>query len=146
VAKKGRGRVGAGSPSWTKGRTFRVVFEFLDSEEEKGVQPKPLRIYRNPIFIARKWKKALEDGIYTSQADLARKVGISRARVTQILRLLKLAPEVQKVVAALGDPLPSPIITERRLRSVINLPVKEQKGKVEEILRAALSLDKLTRI
>ena len=54
--------------------------------------------------------------------------------VTQMLRLLNLAPEVLKVIAALGDPLPSPIVTERRLRPIVNLPAEEQKQKSKTLL------------
>lgn len=44
-------------------------------------------------------------GECASRADLARKLGVSRARVTQVLGLLELKPEV---VEALGDPLSTP--------------------------------------
>jgi ParB-like chromosome segregation protein Spo0J len=40
----------------------------------------------------------MEKGGYRSQTDLARKKGVSRARVTQILNLLKLDEEVQEMV------------------------------------------------
>lgn len=70
----------------------------------------------------------LDAGKCTSRADLARKLGVSRARVTQVLRLLDLAPEVVAFVAALGDPLPRPVISERTLRPLLNLPAKEQQN------------------
>jgi len=56
-----------------------------------------------------------------------------RARVTQVLRLLKLSLEVLKAITALGDSLPSPIVTERRLRPIVNLPEEEQKRRVNII-------------
>ena len=55
------------------------------------------------------------------------------ARVTQVLGLLDLAPEVVEALAALGDPLPKPIVTERGLRSLLNLSSKEQKRGLEVI-------------
>jgi len=61
-----------------------------------------------------------------SRADLARKLGASRARITQVLNLLYLAPEVVETIAALGDPLPRPFITERSLRLLWGLPSDEQ--------------------
>ena len=61
----------------------------------------------------------LRSGKYASQSALARKLGISRARVNQMLRLLKLPPEVQEAVARMSDPLPSWKITERKLRSLL---------------------------
>ncbi|HLE17595.1 MAG TPA: hypothetical protein VI728_04835 [Syntrophales bacterium] len=37
------------------------------------------------------WQKGLEEGRYVSKAAIARKLGISRARVTQIMNILKLS-------------------------------------------------------
>lgn len=51
---------------------------------------KIVRIYRNPIYLAREYKQMIDKEHVKIQADLAQKLGISRARVTQILRLLKL--------------------------------------------------------
>ena len=42
-------------------------------------------------------------------------------------------------VAALGDPLPSRLITERTLRSLIDLPVKDQMARIEVMLFASES-------
>ncbi|MCG6534892.1 MAG: hypothetical protein L7F78_09415 [Syntrophales bacterium LBB04] len=92
------------------------------------------RLSRNPIYLAQEWQKALITGYYSSPADLARKLGVSRARVTQVLWLLNLTPEVLKTIAALGDPLSSPIVTERRLRPIVNLPPEEQIRRVVAIL------------
>ena len=57
-----------------------------------------------------------------SRAGLARRLGVSRTRVTQVLGLLELAPEAVDAVAGLGDPLPGPIVTERMLRRLRTLP------------------------
>jgi hypothetical protein len=87
----------------------------------------PARTYRNPIIVAQEWQQALHNGTYSSAADLARKLGISRARVTQVLHLLKLESDVLNGIAILGDPLPSRFITERMLRSIIHHSVEEQR-------------------
>jgi len=62
----------------------------------------------------------LESGEYASQTALALKLGVSRARVNQMLRLLKLPPEIQGSVIRTGDSLPSRKITERRLRTLLS--------------------------
>jgi hypothetical protein len=72
--------------------------------------------YRNPIYLARQWHGDLAEGKYSSRADLSRKMGVSRARVTQILNLLKLPTEIIEKVSALGDPLTKPTVTEHSLR------------------------------
>ncbi len=60
-----------------------------------------------------------------NQAELARIKSISRARVTQILNLLKLNSLVIIELEKLGDPLKSKIITERMLRPYVNKSSKE---------------------
>ena len=67
----------------------------------------------------------LQSGGYASQTALARKLGVSRARVNQMLRLLKLPQEVQETVARMGDPIPSRKVTERKLRAMLASPQSE---------------------
>ncbi len=100
----------------------------------KPGKTKPARTYRNPIFLAREWRKTLESGEYASQTALARKLGVSRVRVTQVLNLLLLAPEALEKIAGLGDPLTSSIVTERKLRPIVNLCKTEQKRRIERLL------------
>jgi hypothetical protein len=76
----------------------------------------------------------LQAGECASRADLARHLGLTRARVTQVLSLLNLAPEVVDELDALGDLFPTRIVTERRLRSPLKLPVNEQKDALEGVI------------
>jgi hypothetical protein len=93
--------------------------------------------YRNPIVVAREWQRMLRVREYASRADLARRLGLTRARVTQVRGLLELTPEVVGALAALGDPLPKPIVTERGLRSLRGRPAKEQKHVLQAIASKA---------
>jgi hypothetical protein len=107
------------------------------SPDEKPQRPKPrqlARVSRNPIILAHEWQQALSSGEHASQADLARTQRISRARVTQVLHLLNLAPDVLNTIAGLGDPLPSRIITERTLRSMVHRSADEQRKEINKIL------------
>ena len=76
----------------------------------------------------------LTSGRCSSPLALARRLGLSRARITQVLHLLKLTPEVLDVITDLGAPLPSPLLSERRLRSLANLTVEEQCRRMDMIL------------
>jgi hypothetical protein len=92
------------------------------------------RQYRNPIYLAQEWRGALKNNKYASPAALARSLKISRARVTQVLNLLQLSLEVVEMISSLGDPLGSPIISERRLRPLLALNAEQQKAQLEIIL------------
>lgn len=67
----------------------------------------------------------IETGEAKSQSDLARQISVSRVRVNQIIRLLKLDEEIMKAIERLGDPMPKQLITERMLRP----HVKNSKSK-----------------
>jgi hypothetical protein len=116
----------------TLDRTFRVVFRLPDTScSKRQKHQKGQKRRRNPVVLAKEWKEALDRGEYDSQADLARNNGISRARVTQILNLLKLDPEVQETVVKLGDPVKANGLTERKLRAVAQLSAEKQRSQRE---------------
>ena len=115
-----------GSPNLSIDRTFRVIFEMPRPKRQQAIM-RACKQHRNPIILAQEWQEALAKGEYASPADLARYIGVSRARVTQMLQLLKLAPEVLDAIADLGDPLSSPVVVERNLRPVVKLPLDEQR-------------------
>lgn len=50
-----------------------------------------------------------------------------------MLALLELSPEVMHAIAALGDPLPRPIVTERMLRPLLKIPVDRQMAGLQAI-------------
>ena len=75
----------------------------------------------------------LDSGGYESKAELARKLGVSRARVTQVLNLLKLNPTMIRKITQLGDPLGSPVMTERKLREIAGFPHKGHKEQYNKL-------------
>ncbi len=69
----------------------------------------------------------IDNGQVKNQSGLARKFGISRVRIHQILSLLKLDSLIVQELEKLGDPLKSKIISERMLRTYVNKSFREQK-------------------
>jgi DNA-binding Xre family transcriptional regulator len=115
----------SGSPDCNIGRTFISTFYF----PRKAIKANQIiHIYRNPIYLAKEYKQMIDNGQAKNQSDLAQKLGISRARVTQILRLSKLNSLIVQELEKLGDPLESKIITERMLRPFVNKSTKKQKA------------------
>ena len=83
--------------------------------------PKPAKEPRTPRVVellhkAIEWQTLLESGRIASHAEIARQEGITRTRVTQILGLLRLAPEIQEKVLNLPASLHRCPVTERMLR------------------------------
>ncbi len=69
----------------------------------------------------------INSGEVKSEADLARKLGLSRVRVNHFITLLKLAPEVIQIIEEIGDPMPKRFISERKLRSIVKMPSERQR-------------------
>jgi len=90
--------------------------------------------YRNPIYLAKELHKALDNGQYASLSELAFRLKVSRARVTQIMNLLNLSPKVIDIISSLGDPISNPIIAERMLRPLLGLEPEKQVELVKIIL------------
>jgi hypothetical protein len=89
-------------------------------------KPKPPREPRTPRVVellrkAIEWQDLLQSGEASNQAAIARREGITRARVTQVMGMLRLAPEIQEHVLSLPDVVRRPAISERALRPIAQL-------------------------
>ncbi len=56
-----------------------------------------------------------------TQADLAREMGVSRVRITQIMSLLRLAPEIQDQLLRMTDQRAIRFFSENRLRPLTQI-------------------------
>ena len=83
----------------------------------RSPKPKPEKVFRNPVIYAKELaRRMIEAGI--SQAELARRLGVSRARVCQWLRLLELPEDTLREVEDLGDYWNRQVTSEKRLRGI----------------------------
>jgi len=103
--------------SLKKGRTGQVKLapECRVPAPEAGNLPRITRL----MALAIKLDAGLEAGRLKDLADIARLSGITRARATQIMNLLLLAPDIQESILFLPRTAP---LTERALRDVASLP------------------------
>jgi hypothetical protein len=93
-----------------------VVKEGRQSKREPiGSAPRISRL----MALAIRMEQLVRDGQVTDYADLARLAHVTRARITQIMNLLHLAPDIQEEILSLprtdGSRAP---ITERRVRPI----------------------------
>ena len=93
----------------------RTILWYLTGFDKPIKQRKTRKTYRNPIIQAR--EIALEIQLKElTQGQMARKLGCSLSRVSQMLHLLKLPEEKQREIEALGDHWDRQVVTERGLR------------------------------
>ena len=139
--KKKRGRfwqsrqVHSGSPNMTVGSIFSLTFQM----PEKHPKPSPVKdpainSYINPIRVALKWQKKQQENQFVRYADLARDFGVSRARVCQIMGLLRLPANDLQEIAALGENLKSNEFREYKLRALANQPADIQHEKISQLI------------
>lgn len=80
----------------------------------------------------------IESGQAKNESDLARKIGVSRVRVCQYVRLLSLDASVIKALEQLGDPLTERVITERMLRNYIRQSPEIQRTLIHQLRNVSL--------
>ena len=132
-------RILPGSPRRSIRRTFRAVFS-LGSDIWRHPTPTwRRRCRRNPILLAREWRDSLDRGRYRSAAELARTLGVSRARVSQVLRLLQLDEEILETISRIGELPCDRLVSERALRALLNLPALRQRERLAFMLGEAPS-------
>jgi hypothetical protein len=108
----------------------RVVFQWERALDEPG------RICISPLQEARRYVRILEsDPSVKSRADLAREMGVSKARITQIMNLLLLDSEIWERLLGLEDQTAIRFFSERRLRPLIQIgDPKRQVREFEKML------------
>lgn len=94
----------------------------------------PARIARQ-LALAHALRRRLERGEFADFADMARQLGFTRARVTQLMDLLLLAPEVQEEILFLELPPGAQPVSERGLREAVlgTIDWQEQRRRWEEL-------------
>ena len=76
----------------------------------------------------------IDVGEVASRAELAKRLGVSRARISQMLQLLTLSPSVIDAIVQLGDPLSGPLVSERSLRQLIRMDHRQQESWLNGVL------------
>jgi hypothetical protein len=74
------------------------------------------------LALAHRFEALVRLGEVRDYADLARAGRVSRARISQILKLLTLAPSIQEYLLSLPPRTDAEPITERDLRPVVREP------------------------
>jgi hypothetical protein len=76
------------------------------------------------LALAHHWQGLIRDGTVRDQTDLARLVGVTRARVSQVMRLLWLSLAIQEAVLD-GEV----VVHEKALRKVAGVVLWDGQGR-----------------
>ena len=81
----------------------------------------------SPIEIALQYAAVLKDPSVTSKAEVARRFGVSRARVCQVLKLLALDERILEFLKATNRAAEPAQVTERKLRPIAVVRDRKQQ-------------------
>jgi len=109
--------------------------------EPRG-RPGPAKEPKTPRVVellrkALEWQALLESGEVRNQTEIAQREGITRARVTQVMGLPRLAPEIREHILAMPNTCHRQTITERALRPIAHLDSTEQRGAFQALIRTS---------
>ncbi len=98
----------------------------------------PARIARQ-LALAHALQRRVDSGEFADYATMARALGFTRARVTQLMDLLLLAPDIQAEILFLDVPPGEQPISERRLRDTVlkSLDWREQQRRWDRLRPSA---------
>lgn len=131
-----------GVVSRRRGRTKEVAFVPETKPQEKK---RPLRVARM-LALAHECEGLIAAGAVADRTELAGILGFTKARVTQLLDLTLLAPDIQEeILTATVEPGRDPV-TERDLRKTVRRSAwSEQRAHWRSGLGQRLGCDHLNR-
>lgn len=108
------------------------------TEEEPTPAPKPTRRparVAHMLALAHALQGAIDDGIYESRAEVARRFGLTRARVTQLLGLVLLAPDIQEELLFMEAVDGAEPLSVRALRPLVTMATWAEQQQAWRTLR-----------
>lgn len=122
-------------PAWKRGRGHLSAAPAAPTPPRRGRIPRVTKL----LALAHRFEWLLNEGVVKDYAELASLGQVTRARITQIMNLLNLAPEIQEEILFL-----SPVdkgrdrLTERKARLVsLNLDWEKQQLGFKQVLRGS---------
>ena len=89
---------------------------------------------------ARRWQALIDSGEVKNAAQIAHDEGLSRARVSQVMSFLRLAPEIIEFLDAHGEE-DGPVLGERRLRRIAALRAHDQqRARFEKLVGVTIGM------
>jgi hypothetical protein len=118
---------GARRPLVISGRLFRTKGKRVRFGAVEEPVPEPPPVVRRPakvaqlLALAHHIQRAIDAGLVADRAEVARRLGFTRARVSQLLDLCLLAPDIQAELLELEAVDGVEPVSERGLRELVRV-------------------------
>ena len=116
--------------------------EALLALESKKREPRTQSL-KEALQKALKWQALLDSGKVPNRSELARQEGVSPARVTQVMCLLRLAPEIMRHIQNLPQSTHHSAITGRALRPITK--IEDHREQLEAFMKLYKKMPELLR-
>ncbi len=112
----------------------------------KARNRKPPRAPQTPRVVellktAQEWQRQLNAGEVENQAAIARREGITTARVSQVMSLLRLADDIRQRILDMPQLAGKSLVTERAMRPIALLKDHQQQRHAFESLARGIVAD-----
>ncbi len=92
------------------------------------------------LALAHRWNRLIKEGVVTNYVEIARMMGLSRARITQIMDLLYLAPDIQEeILLPMCAEKKELEVSERAMRHITRIPSWSEQRNLRRRPRIARS-------
>lgn len=116
------------SPEFAQTFAFRLEKSRLSLSVAQKPKQRPIRVARL-LALGHSVERLIADGTYRDYSDAALALGITRARLTQIINLTLLAPEIQEEILFMRANGKFQVVNERALRWVARTTEWGEQGK-----------------
>jgi hypothetical protein len=102
--------------------TYPFLFPIANTDAVRAPDSEPVgaeKEVRHPIRLALEWQQMLADDPALNMAGIAQMKGVSRARVIQVMNLLRLPKRLQTVLLGVTTPEQIRLLSERKLRPIM---------------------------
>lgn len=120
------------SPVYRNSLDRNAIYTATPADEPEVTEP------NNPVALALSFRSMLDQGVVDNQSQLARQVGLTPSRVTQLLNLLKLPPDIVQELGAARGHVEVTFFTERRLRRLTRLSSPKAQHRLFQDLKKEL--------
>jgi ParB-like chromosome segregation protein Spo0J len=122
-------------------RSYKTIFE-IGEKSDFSIEK---TVFKNPLKQALWYQEQIDKGLVGTQKELGKKIGVSRSRIANVLRLIGLEEEIKEFILGTGEGDERiKLVREHKLIPLLDLGREEQlerfwemveKGKGKRTLR-----------
>jgi ParB-like chromosome segregation protein Spo0J len=112
-------------------KSYETVFK-IGERPDYSIEKK---VFRNPLKQAMWYQEQIEKEFVGTQKELGRKIGISRSRIANVLRLVGLEEEIKEFILGIGEEDERiKQVREHKLIPLLDLGREDQLGQFGELV------------